>query len=66
MKPYQIGQVIRRVIDNACKSGVSLDEQNDLAVRAVIQLDPEMTEERAMVAVRRVRAEQQEKQAPTK
>jgi hypothetical protein len=65
MKPYQIGRVIRRAIDNARQGGLSLDRQNELAVRAVIQLDPDMTEEQALVAIRRVRElEKEESQSP--
>ena len=65
MKPYQIGRVIRRAIDNARQGGLSLDQQNELAVRAVIQLDPDMTEAQAMVVIRRVRElEKEESQSP--
>jgi hypothetical protein len=60
MKPFQAGHVIRRAIDNARRSGFSFDQQNELAVRAVIELDPEMTEEQALVAIRRIRAEDKE------
>jgi hypothetical protein len=60
MKPDEISRVISRTIDHARKGGAPHHKQDELAMRAVLQLDPEMTEEAAMTAVRRFREREHE------
>jgi hypothetical protein len=54
MKTYEAGLVVRRALDRARKAGMSLTERNEHAVNALRQVDPDMTPEQAIQAVRRV------------
>jgi hypothetical protein len=63
MKTYEAGVVIRRALDRARQAGLPLMEQTEHAVNALRQVDPDLTAEQAIQAVRRVREAQKDEQA---
>ena len=51
---HQIRQIVEKALDNARKAGLGATAQTEHAVRALLQLRPEMSEADAIKAVLRV------------
>lgn len=51
---FEVRQIIEKALANAEKAGLDVSKQTEHAVRAVLQVRPEMTEDQAIEAVRRI------------
>lgn len=51
---FEVRQIVEKALANAEKAGLDVSKQTEHAVRALLQMRPEMTEPDAIQAVRRV------------
>lgn len=51
---YEVRRIVETALSNAAKAGLGVTEQTEHAVRALLQLRPELSEDQAIQAVRRV------------
>ena len=54
MDPTKIRDIVEKAVDNAKAAGYGRTEQIEHAVRALRQIDPHVSEQDAITAVRRV------------